>query len=129
MKSKFSSLIALTSFLFMTLTFHGFAKSNGGDDGKKTTITGEVIDMQCYTSSGAHGPDHKECGTGCIKGGAPIGLLDKDGNVTLLVKDEKSAGDFPKLVDYVSQNVKVSGTLYKRGGISSMVVTTVAEAK
>ena len=95
----------------------------------KFLILFKIVDMQCYTSSAAHGEDHKECATGCIKGGAPVGLLDKDGKVFLLVKNEKDAGDYSRLVDYASQTVTITGTLYNRGGINSVVVGTVQAAK
>jgi hypothetical protein len=129
MKSKLIFLSGLTAFFLLIISSQTFSSSYGGGDGKKVTVTGEVIDMQCYASGEAHGESHKECATSCIKGGAPIGLLDKDGNVTLLLKDEKNAGDYTKLVDWASQNVKVTGMMYDRGGIKSVVVATVEAAK
>src|SRR5450432_3831319 len=102
MKKSATFFSAIAFALFMMTSLHSFAQSKSNDDGKKVTVTGEVLDMQCYTSVGAHGASHKECGTTCIKGGAPIGLLDKDGKVTLLVKDEKSPGDFDKLKDHAT---------------------------
>ena len=129
MKSKLIFLGTVIPFFLMIIAIQAFKSSPGGDDGKKVTVTGEVVDMQCYAAAGAHGADHKECATGCIKGGAPIGLLDKDGKVLLLVKSEKDAGDYPKLVDYAAQTVTVTGTLYDRGGIKSVVVGTVQVAK
>jgi len=129
MKSKLIFLGTVISFFLMIIAVQGFKPSAGGDDGKKVSLTGEIVDMQCYTSSAAHGEDHKECATGCIKGGAPVGLLDKDGKVFLLVKNEKDAGDYSRLVDYASQTVTITGTLYNRGGINSVVVGTVQAAK
>jgi len=129
MKSKLVFLSAVTAFFLLIISRQTFSSSFGGDDGKKVTVTGEVVDMQCYASGGAHGDSHKECAAGCIKGGAPVGLLDKDGNVILLLKDEKDAGDYPKLADWASQNVKVTGMQYDRGGIKSVVVSTVEAAK
>jgi len=49
--------------------------------------------------------------------------------VFLLVKNEKDAGDYSRLVDYASQTVTITGTLYNRGGINSVVVGTVQVAK
>ena len=39
------------------------------------TVTGEILDMKCYMTSGAHGEGHKDCAAMCIKGGAPMGIL------------------------------------------------------
>ena len=85
MKSRLLYLSAVIPFFLLIIALQGFSVHRGGDNGKKVTLTGEVVDMQCYTASGAHGSDHKECASGCIKGGAPIGLLDKDGKVYVLV--------------------------------------------
>jgi len=130
MKKTISIINAVLFAFIMMISFPSLAqKAAASDQGKKTTVNGEVLDMQCYTSGGAHGADHKACAQKCIKGGAPIGLLDKDGNTILLVQDEENPGDYPKLADYAGDKVTVTGTLYNRGGMKSMVVATVAVSK
>src|SRR4051812_14148794 len=53
--------------------------------GKSVTLVGEIIDLACYTSLGKHGTKHRDCGQKCLKNGAPIGLLTKDGKIYLLI--------------------------------------------
>ena len=53
------------------------------------TVKGEVIDMVCYTDSGASGKDHADCAKTCISAGLPVGLKAEDGKVYLLIGDHK----------------------------------------
>ena len=56
--------------------------------GKVVTLVGEIIDMSCYLQLGKHGAKHRDCGQKCLKNGAPIGLLTKDGKVYMLIDEE-----------------------------------------
>jgi hypothetical protein len=40
------------------------------------TVTGEVIDTFCYSTMGAKGASHKQCGIDCAKKGIPVALLE-----------------------------------------------------
>jgi len=42
--------------------------------------------MKCYMTSGERGEAHKECAAMCIKGGTPMGIIDADGKVYLLIE-------------------------------------------
>src|SRR5437764_13556203 len=47
-------------------------------------ITGEVVDMMCYVDHNAMGEKHgQSCGTKCIKGGGPVGIV-SDGKAYLI---------------------------------------------
>jgi hypothetical protein len=93
--------------------------------GERVTVTGEVVDMWCYLEGGDRGAAKKECATACAKAGNPIGLLDEKGNlyVTAGLKDHQPAQAM--LVDKMSEQVTVSGTLVKKGGIQMIYVDTV----
>ena len=49
------------------------------------TISGEVLDMNCYVKYGAIGPKHARCATKCISSGFPVGIKAADGKVLLVV--------------------------------------------
>lgn len=102
--------------------------SEHGAGGKEITVQGELVDMSCYMAHEGKGPKHAACAKMCVLGGAPLGLLAKDGTVYLLVDDHSSAkakkpyADAKKLV---AESVKLSGDLYERGGLKTIVVEKV----
>jgi hypothetical protein len=56
--------------------------------GKPAHVTGEVVDVSCYLQLGKRGPAHVACGTKCMMNGQPIGLLDHDGNLYIVMAEE-----------------------------------------
>jgi len=87
------------------------------DKAKKVTLTGTLVDVACYLDDGSTGNDHmgmKKCGTECLKGGSPAGLL-VDQKLYILV--------FPAsaFADYVGQKVTLTATDY--GNHNLMPVT------
>ncbi len=89
-----------------------------------TTIRGEVIDMACYLTKGEHGTGHADCAEMCIKDGLPVGILDGSGHVYLcLTAEQKSANSL--LVKYAAKQVKVTGTVYSKGGMDLLAIDTV----
>ena len=56
--------------------------------GKITRVTGEVVDISCYLELGKRGEAHVACGSKCIANGAPIGIVDDDGNLYIVVAEE-----------------------------------------
>jgi hypothetical protein len=59
-------------------------------DENSASITGEVLDMACYTDHGAHGDKHAECAQKCIASGLPVGIKsDADGKVYLVIGAHK----------------------------------------
>jgi len=91
---------------------------------KTTTVQGEVIDMACYMTKGEHGSDHADCATACINSGLPVGVLDKSGHVYLcMTATHKPANSL--LVQYAAKEVKVTGIVYKKGGMDMFAVDKV----
>ena len=75
---------------------------------KIMTLSGILVDNSCYLEEGATNNDHdgmKACGTECLKGGSPAGLLVGKKLYTL---------EFPAPVfkDYVGQKVEITGKVY-----------------
>jgi hypothetical protein len=72
----------------------------------KQTWTGELVDMDCYSSGQAKGEDHKACATHCMSSGIPAGLLVGDKAYTLLTNPVP-------LSQYAASQARVTGELRK----------------
>ena len=81
-------------------------------------ITGEVVDMMCYVDHNAMGEKHgQSCGTKCIKGGGPVGIV-SDGKAYLIVGEHKPIND--QLAEYAGKTVTVKGKMAERGGVAML---------
>jgi len=89
------------------------------------TVTGEILDMKCYMTSGAHGEGHKECAAMCIKGGAPMGILADDGKVYLLIEGKDDSSAFEEAKKHAGETVTITGTLSEKNGVQAIIVTAV----
>ena len=58
------------------------------ESGKVATVTGEVVDVSCYLQLGKRGEAHIACGTKCINNGQPIGVVDAEGNLYIVMAEE-----------------------------------------
>ncbi len=58
------------------------------ESGKAATVTGEVVDVSCYLQLGKRGEAHIACGTKCIANGQPIGLVDAEDNLYIVMAEE-----------------------------------------
>ena len=91
---------------------------------KVTTIQGEVVDLACYLTKGQHGASHEECAKMCINSGLPVGILSKDGHVYLAITANHKAAN-SLLEPYAAKQVKVTGTVDRRGGVDIVAVDKV----
>ncbi len=115
--------ITLPVFLFVAM-----ASFNAGKFETKT-VTGEILDMKCYMTSGSHGPEHKDCAATCVKGGSPMGILADDGKVYLLIESKDGAAAFEEAKKYAGDTVTVTGTLSEKNGVQALIVTEVKAKK
>ena len=93
---------------------------------KDVSVTGEVIDTFCYSTMGAKGTSHKQCGIDCAKKGIPVGLLEKGTekiHVLLPTKDKTALPD--DLVGEMGETVTVTGHPYSKGGVAFLTVESV----
>jgi hypothetical protein len=58
------------------------------ESGKVATVTGEVVDVSCYLQLGKRGEAHIACGTKCIANGQPIGIVDAEDNLYIVMAEE-----------------------------------------
>jgi hypothetical protein len=101
---------------------------------REVTVTGEVVDMQCYISGAmgkATGPEHKECATNCAKGGIPIGILEeKTGNLVFAGQTKNAMkGANEMLIDLIAERVTVTGRMVEKGGVKLLLISKVLKAK
>jgi len=119
-KDLLKKLAGLFTAVLLFFTLASFTYKN--DETK--TVTGEILDMECYMTSGAHGADHKECAASCISRGEPVGILADDGKVYLLIKG-KDAAAFAEAKKHAGEMVTVTGTLSEKGGVQALIVSEV----
>ncbi len=92
--------------------------------GKTTTLEGQVVGLNCYLSTGAHGAKAEECQTHCVKEGLPVGILTKSGSIYLATMGAgKSANSL--LLPYMEKYVEVIGSVHERAGMHLVVVKDV----
>ena len=88
------------------------------------TITGEVVDLHCYTGRGDHGAEHSGCSNACISRNVPAGLLTADGTLYLLL-DAKPVAVKDKVAGMAGKTVKATGKLVERNGLKALQLASV----
>ena len=102
---------------------------------KPLTVTGEIVDVSCYTQLGKRGEAHKTCGAMCVASGSPAGLLTSDGMLYLLMPEphhprrDGKASLAKYLSEHMAQTLTVSGMGSSHGGIHTLFIPVPAEAK
>lgn len=89
------------------------------------TVTGEVLDMNCFMTHSGSGKKHAKCAKQCALEGSPMGILAANGDVYLLVEDHSKKKAFAAVKELAAEQVKVSGELRKRGGVQALVVDSI----
>jgi hypothetical protein len=114
--------LALT-LLLGTATL-GIADVKGGE--KDVQVTGEVIDTFCYSTMGAKGTGHKQCGIDCAKKGIPVGLLENGSEKVHILLPNKDKTALPDdVVNKMGETVTVTGHPYTKGGVAFLTVESV----
>jgi hypothetical protein len=98
-----------------------FAFSALADD--TVTLTGEVVDLHCYTARGAHGEEHAGCSNACISRDVPAGLL--VGDTLYLLLNEKPVAVKEKVAGLAGKTVKATGKVVERNGMKALLVESV----
>jgi hypothetical protein len=113
--------IAVTAVFIAALATAPLALAQGHEEGKQDlsaaaekTVTGEVVDLMCYVDHGATGDKHAGCGTKCIKGGGPVGIVE-NGKAYLVVGEHKPIND--ELAASCGKTVTLKGKVAERGGM------------
>ena len=98
---------------------------------KRVTVTGEVIDSWCYITQIMYpeGTAHHQCALWCAAGGIPVGIVDKDGVVYMVLKMEQDTTSVanPAVLRIQTLKVTVDGDLYRRDGMNYLLVSRVID--
>jgi hypothetical protein len=117
--------------LFATLTGAMIALTLGAGPAAaaRVTVTGEVIDSWCYLTEIMYplGSAHHQCAIWCAAGGIPVGILDDDGRVYIVLKIEGDSNSVanPTVLDIQSHRVTVEGDAFERDGITYLTIDRV----
>ena len=119
-----TAVFALLALIPLTLA----AQAHEAAAGTEMTITGQVIDLNCYVTNGASGAGHKACASGCSKAGVPLGILSSDGTIYMPVSSKPGDPQNAKLSAFSEGNVKVTGIHRMSHGLHTIEIKTVAAA-
>ncbi|MEK7315675.1 MAG: hypothetical protein AABZ94_00435 [Candidatus Eisenbacteria bacterium] len=114
--------VSLALALVALFAFSGAFAAEGKKEAKSQSWTGEVVDLGCYMGHAAMGEKHMECGLKCVAGGMPMGLVVKGNKVFVLTMNHDNGDAFNACKGWVSQQVKITGTMATRGGLQSIDV-------
>ncbi len=96
--------------------------------GKEVTLTGEILDMNCYMEHSAMGADHAKCAQSCIAKGLPAGFLAADGTVYLLIgKDHEPVNAM--VADWAGKKSTITGTVMENNGLKAIELKTIGAVK
>lgn len=92
-----------------TIAALGLTVALGPAAAEDATIVGTLVDSKCYLGMDEKDNDHgamKGCGTMCLKGGTPAGVLTKDNRFHAIIAESTA------LADFVGLPVRVAGSLH-----------------
>ena len=96
--------------------------------GNEMTMTGQVVDLNCFTTNGASGAGHKACAQACAKAGVPLGILASDGTIYVPVSSKPGDPQNSKLEPFIEGKVKVTGMHRMVSGLHTIEIKTVSAA-
>lgn len=96
-------------------------------DSRSVTLTGEIIDPQCYFTHDSRGAAHASCAAICAKGGQGLAFLDDaTGIVYPLIARSHGASQNEGLLPHLGKPVQVKGVVYRKAGNAVLLVQSVA---
>ncbi|HEX4573729.1 MAG TPA: hypothetical protein VH158_01260 [Gemmatimonadales bacterium] len=104
------------------------AQAHTATAGTEMTITGQVIDMNCFTTNGASGAGHKACAQACAKAGVPLAVLASDGTIYVPVSSKPGDPQNSKLEPFIEGKVKVTGMHRMVNGLHTIEIKSVSAA-
>ncbi len=104
------------------------AQGHAAAPGNEMTMTGQVVDLNCFTTNGASGAAHKACAQACAKAGVPLGILASDGTIYVPVSSKPGDPQNSKLDKFIEGKVTVTGTHRLVSGLHTIEIKTVAAA-
>ena len=82
----------------------------------RTTIKGEVVELECSLNKGAEGKGdaHAACAMSCARNGQAMAILTADD--AYLIEGDYTANKNAKLLDFVAKKVEAKGSVTERDG-------------
>ena len=96
--------------------------------GNDMTLTGQVIDVNCYTTMGASGAGQKQCAAACAKVGVALAILSSDGTIYMPVSSKAADPQNARLEPFAETQVKVTGVHRMEHGMHTIEIKTIAAA-
>ena len=108
--------------------------SMAGDraNASKTTIEGLLRDVACPIQNldGTATELSLKCVRECVRGGSPLVILTKDGQLYFPISNKMPDTDQrQELMPFVGKYVRASGTVFERTGTHAIVITEIKEIK
>ncbi len=127
-----SKLLCIFSGVALS-TLSGAGMVMAATEAKPVEIKGEIIDTWCYLSGVMGGEDavvgsaHHTCALWCAAGGIPVGVLDEDGQIymVLKLKGEDAIAKTDNIMEIQSDQITAKGMHYVRDGVNYLVVEDV----
>ena len=93
------------------------------------TMQGEIVDPASFLKDGRHGPELVDQTYEAVDGGQSLAVLEEGTGTLYLLLAEQPGEDPNELAyDYVNQTVKITGTLYERGGFKGIAPKSIEPA-
>ena len=111
---------------FFMLNRVGFAHDGESHEAGRPApqkITGEVVDLACYLSSGAMGTEHQACAQKCIASGLPVGI--KSGNQIYVAVSGEHGPANEALAPLAGKQVQAEGYVTERDGVHLIAIKNV----
>lgn len=125
MLKKILTTTAALALFALPLAAQATHAMNHGDE---VTITGSVVDVNCYTTNNASGAAHKGCAEACAKAGVPLAILSTDGTIYMAVSAKAGDNQNPRLIPFAEGKVKVTGTHRMVNGLHTIEIKTIEAA-
>ena len=117
--------LALVAMIMGAVAFAEEAKT---EEAKPVTLTGEVIDLYCYSDHQASGAEHAKCATSCITKGIPVGFLTADGTMYVIVgKDHAPAN--AEVAPFAGKQSTITGKVSEAKGMKTIQLISIADVK
>lgn len=94
---------------------------------ENVTMSGEIIDPQCYFTHDSRGMAHASCAAMCAKGGQGLAFLDEASAVVYpVIAKGHGANQNDGLLSYLGKPVQVKGRVFRKAGSAVLLIQSVA---
>lgn len=94
-------------------------------DAEEEVLKGEILDMACFLAKEKRGEAHKKCALNCVEHGQPMGLIDGNGKIYLLLADHDNPDPFGQAKKLAGTLAEIKGSILKKDNLEGVVITSV----